>query len=184
MQAGNFAFTADTTYLQSWKSGTVVGGSLVDFESLAGQTDGGINGSFPRFKATFAMYWNQGPWSATIYDRYIGNVREGSIYFGSRPDSIIDDGDFGQCGTSTADVVGGLRCRRQVGDNNYVDVTGSYKLASLGTTFTLGITDLFDAKAKFMASFVNGPGTGWPTDPALYDFVGRAYFARLKLEFK
>ncbi|MDR3419180.1 MAG: TonB-dependent receptor [Nevskia sp.] len=192
IQTGNFVFTTDVTYLQSWKTGTVLNGQLVDYQSLAGQTDGGGggggNGSFPRFKATFAMYWNMGPWSATIYDRYLGNVREGSIYFNGAPDSAIDVNDAGQCGTSTADVVtvGGstFRCRRQVGDNNYVDISGTYKYARIGTSLTLGITDLFDAKAKFMASDVLGGGTGYPTDPSFYDFTGRAYYAKLKFEFK
>ena len=196
-QTGSFVITTDATYLVSYKTSTIINGYEADYQSLAGQTDGGSNGTFPRFKGTLAVYWNEGPWSATLYDRYIGNVREGSIYYTDpsghlNQDSVIDVADGGQCATTGGNQVSAgpgtgntIQCRRQVGDNNYIDVTGSYKIVKIGTTITLGITDLGDAKGKFLASgTTGGNGTGYPSDPTAYDLTGRAFFAKMKVEFK
>ncbi|HVT34416.1 MAG TPA: TonB-dependent receptor [Nevskiaceae bacterium] len=193
---GSFLISADTTYLQIYDTATVVAGQVLNYESLAGQTDGGSTGTFPRIKSFMTVAWNMGSWSASLRDRLIGNVGEGSIYFNGSPNAIIDlaDGVFGACGSTTADStqvdVGGgnmqtIACRRNVGMANYLDLSGTYALDRFATTITFGITDITNTGGKFVASAAaGGLGTGYPTDPATYDMTGRAFFATIKTNFK
>ena len=190
---GGFVLSVDTTYLQKWETSTVVAGQTLDFQSLAGQTDGGGNGTFPRWKSFATLTWNLGPFSASLRDRFIGTVGEGSVYFNGNPDSAIDVNDAGQCGTTNAGTVPAdpsdptglqLLCHRSVGVANYVDLSGTYALKVIDTSFTFGVTDLFNQGGKFTASSILAGGTGYPTDPAIYDITGRAFFTRVKVEFK
>jgi hypothetical protein len=86
--------------------------------------------------------------------------------------------------TAINDYGSPVLCSRQVGYTNYVDVTGTYTYRPWRTSLTLGVTDLGDAGARFMASAALFGAQGYPTDPAIYDIAGRSFFARVKVAFK
>ena len=186
---GGFVITVDTTYLQKWDTTTEFQGLLLDRESLAGQTDGGVNGTFPRWKSFATLSWNLGPFSAQLRDRFLGTVGEGGQTFNGSPDVAIDVGDTGTCNGSEDTAVNKfgveVLCRRSVGVANYVDGSFSYDVKPIQAKFTVGITDIFNQGGKFVASAAaGGLGTGYPTDPATYDITGRAFFASVKFDYK
>jgi hypothetical protein len=125
-----------------------------------------------------------GPWSATLNNYLVGPQSEGSRYFEHFQISAIDLGDGGECdGVDSETVVNAdgdtIRCSRKIGFADYVDVSGSYNLKEVRTTFTVGIRDLFNEAAPIIVGGFNGA-----TDTGAYRSEGRSFYAKVKYLFK
>ncbi len=182
---GNFVIGADTTYLREFNFKAIEDGVLVSEVNAAGTYDPNVfGGSFPRWRSLAYIFWNQGPWSATLNNYFIADQTEGSTYFEHFQLSYIDLGDAGECDGVSAETVANadgdtIRCNRKIGFADYVDVSGSYNMKDIRTTFTVGIRDLFNESAPIVVGGFNGA-----TDTGAYRSEGRAFYARVKYLFK
>src|SRR5581483_1909704 len=152
----------------------------------AGQYDPNVfGGSFPRWRSMAYVFWNQGPWSATLNNYLIGPQTEGSSYFEHFQLSAIDLGDNGECDGATSDVVSSadgtaqIRCKHRIGFADYVDVSASYNLKAIRTTFTLGINELFNESSPTIVGGLNGA-----VDTGAYRVEGRSFYGKVKYLFK
>ena len=118
---GQFRAALHGTYLIKWEQANVDTGQLVNF---AGQSTGGVAtvqgsvgfpGSLPRWKHTASLYYDYGPWSATVTQLY--------------QDSYKDD------------TGGGID--RNVGSYTVWDISGAYT-GFKNLTLALGIKNLLD----------------------------------------
>jgi iron complex outermembrane recepter protein len=185
MSLGNFVVGADTTYLREFNFKAIEDGALVSEVNPVGTYDPNVfGGSFPRWRSLAYLFWNMGPWSAALNNYFIGPMSEGSRYFEHFQLSAIDLGDAGECdGVSEETVVNAdgdtIRCNRDIGIADYVDVSGSYNWKDVRTTFTLGIRDLFNESSPLIVGGFNGA-----TDTGAYRSEGRSFYAKVKYLFK
>jgi len=186
MNLGSYVVGADTTYLEKFDYRALEGGQLVSEVKAAGEYDPNVfGGSFPRWRSMAYVFWNQGPWSATLNNYLIGPQTEGSSYFEHFQLSAIDLGDNGECDGATSDVVSSadgtaqIRCKHRIGFADYVDVSASYNLKAIRTTFTLGINDLFNESSPTIVGGLNGA-----VDTGAYRVEGRSFYGKVKYLFK
>jgi len=179
---GNVTFGVDGTYLQKFLNTTSTpDGVLLASSSTAGQYDANTFGAaFPRVRLYGYLYWNKGPWSATLVDRFIGDQTENGIDLGQTSTGPTGAPACANGVSSDVNAYGStFLCKRKIGSANYVDLTGSYSIKSIGTTLTVGINDLFSEGSQFVATGFNGA-----TDTGLYDIRGRNFYGRVKVDFK
>jgi iron complex outermembrane receptor protein len=185
MELGNFVVGADTTYLEKFDFRAIEQGNVVSAIDAAGNYDPNVfGGSFPRLRGLGYLFWNMGPWSATVNNYWVGPQREGSRYFNGFQLSVIDHADSGECEGVTGDSVDigdGLsaRCNRTIDWVSYVDVSGSYNMKEARTTFTFGIEDFFNTSSPIVVGGLNGA-----TDTGAYRTAGRTFYTKVKYLFK
>jgi len=186
---GKFSAALDGTYLDQYRYQIT---QLSPTKSQAGQfvpgstADQDGSGNFARLRMLGSLTWSQGPFTATVINRFISNVIEypGANSNGQGPAA-------GYCGTQdqstqfiTPDPANGVTggnvfCARGVGSADYTDLTGSYTMKSIGTEVLVGVNNVFGKNAPLVYSGFNAN-----TDSSTYDQIGRAYFARVKVTFK
>jgi outer membrane receptor protein involved in Fe transport len=156
--AGRVGLLFDGTYLirydRKLADGTVVKG--------AGTFD---LGSLPRVKANLSANWAQDAWGAGAALRYVGTFKECA-----GPDGTSDGGLCYQNNPGS----------RQAGVNVTADVHGSYALKSGAgqSTVMVGVNNVLDQKPQYVYSALLAN-----SDPKIYDFVGRYYYARVQHSF-
>ncbi|MDE0852815.1 MAG: TonB-dependent receptor [Nevskia sp.] len=163
---GNFDLGVDLTYVDQYRitnfdPGT---GAVAAIYSDAGVLDPNTVVPLPRFKGLGYLFWSKGPFSASVEDRYVGNVTVGDASGAKGGDCYHKS--FGQTCYST-------------GYANYVDVSGTYNVKAINTSFTVGITDLFDDGIQKAYS------TGYAASPlSIYDVRGRSFYGKVSMRFK
>ncbi|HSN17839.1 MAG TPA: TonB-dependent receptor, partial [Gammaproteobacteria bacterium] len=151
---GDFKLTLDETHIKSY---------IVDGTELAGTERGGTVFPFgiPKNKAQLALNWAAGSWTAEYDLRFIGAVYEPCTTTAPAPigtGTCSNPGPINPAGTQYKYAV------NHDGATVYHDVQASYTVDSLGTTFSLGIRNLF-AKEPPISSVQELNSF----DPTLYD---------------
>jgi outer membrane receptor protein involved in Fe transport len=170
---GNFETGVDLTYIDKYiitvfDPGT---GAVNSVNSEAGIFDPNTVVSMPRWKGLAYLFWSKGPFSATLQDRYVSNLENG--------DSIGTTAAApGYPATGCYHSGEGFTCYRS-GYANYVDISGSYNVKPINTTFTVGINDLFDdgIQQTYSATYAGAPNP-------VYDVRGRNFYAKASVRFK
>jgi outer membrane receptor protein involved in Fe transport len=176
MSLGNFETGFDLTYVDKYVLTTFdpTTGAVVSQNSVAGTFDPATIISMPRLKGLAYLFWSQGPWSATLEDRYTSNITSGDATRGgaAHPASLTGSGCY------HANNGDGASCYRP-GAASYVDISGSYTVKPINTTFTIGINDLFD---DGIHQTFSGTYSGAPNP--VYDVRGRNFYGKFSVRFK
>lgn len=166
---GNFDLGVDLTYIDKYVLTTFdpTTGAVISVNSEAGTFDPSTIISMPRFKGLGYLFWSEGAWSATVEDRYVSNLEIGDAT------GYPATGCY-HSGTAT----GGNTCYRS-GYANYVDLSGSYNVKRINTTFTVGINDLFSdgIQQTYSATYAGAPNP-------VYDVRGRNFYGKVSIRFK
>ena len=182
---GRFSIGVETSYLikYDFKIFDPVSGNQTDEVSLAGQYDSGYTGnSFPRLRGLGYLFWSKGPFSASIQDRFVGDLSEDGVDLTDGDcATTYNAGKGSQHGDSytTPGAAGPTICNRDIGAANYVDVAGTYTFKKINTDFTFGVNDLFSEDGQQQYSIASA-GAANP----LYDIRGRNYYGRIVVRFK
>jgi iron complex outermembrane recepter protein len=127
-------------------------------------------GAMPEWKFNLSALWGLAPWNAGVVLHYVGSFKE--------------------CAASDFTSTGGLcsipppaqtfPTSRQVGGNAVVDLHAGYALSSSAgkTTVGVGVTNVLDQKPQYVYS---APLAN--SDPSIYDFMGRFFYARVQHNF-
>ncbi|WLA11070.1 TonB-dependent receptor [Xanthomonas translucens] len=151
---GNFQAGVDATFLSSYRfSG--------DDHNYVGEMSS--YGNMPRWRASFNLGWDNGPWHASWNTRLIGPTTVGSAYE-----------DF--CFNTAAD---GSCVYFKVGTVTYHDVSLSRKFESLHSTLSAGANNVGNRKPPQYYGYASAANT----DAFTYDTLGRYFWARLRTEF-
>jgi outer membrane receptor protein involved in Fe transport len=166
LSLGNFEAGVDLTYIDKYII-TIFDpatGSVSSVASEAGTFDPATIVAMPRWKGLSYLFWSNGPYSATLQDRYVSNIEEG-------------DTSYPATGCYHNNVEG-YSCYR-TGYANYVDISGSYNVKPINTTFTVGINDLFDdgIQQTYSQTYAGAPSP-------VYDVRGRNFYAKATVRFK
>jgi outer membrane receptor protein involved in Fe transport len=126
----------------------------------------------PRLKALGSVVWRGEHWGTAISARFVRGLDECSNPFD--PTTALS----GSCSLANG---GTNPLSRSVGSNTVADVQASYSPARGGRNnvgMTVGINNVFDRAPPrvYSASLAN-------SDPGLYDFLGRYFYARLRVSF-
>jgi outer membrane receptor protein involved in Fe transport len=129
-------------------------------------------GAMPRLKALGSVVWRGEHWGTAISARFVRGLDECSNPFD--PTTALS----GSCSLANG---GTNPLSRSVGSNTVADVQASYSPARGGRNnvgMTVGINNVFDRAPPrvYSASLAN-------SDPGLYDFLGRYFYARLRVSF-
>lgn len=167
LSLGNFETGVDLTYIDKYQI-TIFDpatGAVSGINSVAGTFDPATIVAMPRWKGLAYLFWSQGPFSATLEDRYTSNLEMGDTSYPAGGCYHANNGD-------------GYSCYR-TGYVNYVDVSGSYTLKPINTTFTVGINDLFDdgIQQSYSQTYAGAP-------LPVYDVRGRNFYAKASVRFK
>lgn len=150
---GDFKVSLDDTHIKSFQQIYPNPTGPATVTELAGVERGGSVFPFgvPKDKIRTVGDWTNGVWSASYTLRFIRSMVEESN------------------GTPTG---------VHIGSTTYHDVQGSYNMDSIGTTFTLGIRNLFSKQPP--SSTVQELNN---FDPTLYDVPGRFMYGRAEVKF-
>lgn len=143
--------------LAGYVSENVTISPLVTVVNNAGNLAGG---SQPRWRATYAATYTRGPWEANLQLRYIGS------FVWDRTKTIGVDTDF-----------------NHVSDNAYLDgqIAWSPEWAHGTQKYFINVQNILDKDPPFAPQ--TGGATPLPTDPNLYDQVGRYFRIGVKLRY-
>jgi len=176
---GDFKLTVDETHIKSYELilPDPAATSGADVTELSGTERGGTVFPFgiPKDKARAALDWVAGSWSAEYDMRFVGAVWEPCTTTVPAPlgtGTCSSPGPINPAGTQYKYAM------NHDGATVYHDIQGSYTADSLGTTFTLGIRNLF-AKEPPISSVQELNSF----DPTLYDVPGRFVYGRISIKF-
>jgi iron complex outermembrane receptor protein len=144
---GRLAFNLNGTYVGNWQQQL----DGVHYVVAVGRS---VIGAVPRWRHYATLYWNYGPWSATLAQVY------SSGYMEVNPSQ--------------------QRNERRVGSYDIWNLQGTYS-GLQNTTLTLGIKNLFDRAPPF--SNQNSQGLVM-FDPRYADPRGRLFYAQVTVSFK
>ena len=159
LPAGRLTFAIDGTYLQSFKSRLLSNQPFTEYAGEFGNEASGFTDVYARWKHTARLTWEAGPWSTTLYQRYV------SAYKDEKPAGTIPPGFDPYV-------------HRSIGYN----LLATYK-GIRNTTITAGIKNLLDKDPPFSAHNVDDVGgAGW--DARVGDPRGRSFFLSLAYKFR
>jgi outer membrane receptor protein involved in Fe transport len=164
---GSFETGVDLTYVDRYQVTVFdpASGAVTSVNSVAGTFDPATVIAMPRWKGLAYLFWSKGPFSATLEDRYTSNLEVGDTSYPATDCYHANNGDGDSCYRS--------------GYVNYVDISGSYNVKPINTTFTVGINDLFDdgIQQTYSQTYAGAP-------MPVYDVRGRNFYAKAAIRFK
>jgi outer membrane receptor protein involved in Fe transport len=146
--------------LGSWLHENSVTNLGVPKVDRAGQT--GLGTPLPEDRFVASMRYDNGPWGLYLQQRVVGS--------GTRDATHIEGVDIDN------NRVSGARYTDLNLSHTYDNASGSWE-------FFLNVTNLFDEKPPIVASFSEVAGTGFQTNAALFDILGRRYVAGMRVRF-
>jgi iron complex outermembrane receptor protein len=146
-------------------SGTERGGSVFPF-------------GVPKDKTRVALDWAAGSWTAEYSLRYVSAVDETCNSTTPTVPAPLGTGTCSNPGPINPSKTAYKYAFNHDGATVYHDVQAGYTMDSLGTTFTLGIRNLFAKEPP--ASSVQELNN---FDPTLYDVPGRFVYGRISVKF-
>lgn len=151
---GRFQAGVDATYLSTYRfSG--------DDHNYVGEQSSW--GNLPRWRASFNLDWDKGPWHANWNARLLGRTTVGSAH----EDFCVNTAADGSC------------VYFNVGPVIYHDVSLSRKFARLHTTLSIGVSNVANRKPPPYYGYSSAANT----DAFTYDTLGRYFWSRIRTEF-
>jgi iron complex outermembrane receptor protein len=144
---GRFGFNLNGTYVDKWQQQL----DAVHYVAAVGSS---VVGAIPRWRHYATLYWNFGPWSATLAQTYSSGYTE----INPQPPNN----------------------ERKVGGYDIWNVQGTYT-GFKNTTVTMGIKNLFDREPPFSNQTSQGLVM---FDPRYADPRGRTFYAQVAVSFK
>ena len=154
---GKLSFNIDGTYLKSFKSRLLENQPFTEYAGEFGSSS--FFDVYARWKHNARVTWETGPWSVSLYQRYV------SAYKDEKPLGVIPPGF-----------------------DPYVHAYYTFNLMTTyrgikNATITVGIRNLFDKDPSFSAHNVDDVGgTGW--DARVGDPRGRSFYLAATYKFK
>ncbi|MHC1480656.1 TonB-dependent receptor domain-containing protein [Frateuria aurantia] len=160
---GDFRLNIDTTYTSKYNVDPNPGGTGDVVLKLAGSYTSSY-GNFSHVRSRGTLNWNRGNWSAQWATRLIGPIHVG---FADTAYGYSADYEY-------AGVV------EKYGSRVYHDLSISYAVPVIKTTFSIGVDNLMDKTPPilYQNNVINAN-----TDVSTYDTVGRYYWARASIKF-
>ena len=177
---GDFKLGFDETHIKSYRQITPdpAAATGADVTELSGTERGGTVFPFgiPKNKARMSLNWVSGSWSAEYDLRFVGAVWEPCL--GATQPAPVGDGTCSTPGPINPSGNNYKYAMNHDGATVYHDIQGSYTMDSIGTTFSVGIRNLFGkeppiSSVQELNSF----------DPTLYDVPGQFIYGRISVKF-
>jgi outer membrane receptor protein involved in Fe transport len=160
---GRVGLRADVTYLNNYDLTTAAG------EIIRARNNYDLSLVLPDWRGLFGLSWANGPLNAGVNVNWLNSWRE------CENNACDISNEDEQAGTAPF-----VRSRR-VDSYFRTDLNLGLNLETGGsgkTNFAVGVTNLFDVQPVYIA---NGFTAG--SDPTMYDYIGRYFFARLTHSF-